>query len=42
MTVIAAAPTAAELSQQLNRARADVLVLDYNLTRGDGLCIVCE
>jgi two-component system, NarL family, response regulator DevR len=37
MTVIAAAPTVAELSQQLEGARADVLVLDYDLARGDGL-----
>jgi DNA-binding NarL/FixJ family response regulator len=37
MMVIAAAPTVAELSQQLERARADVLVLDYDLARGDGL-----
>jgi two-component system response regulator DevR len=37
MTVVAAAPTVAELSQQLDGARADVLVLDYVLARGDGL-----
>lgn len=37
MTVIAAAPTVSELSQQLNGASADVLVLDYDLARGDGL-----
>ncbi len=37
MTVIAAAPTVAELTQQLDGARADVLVLDYDLARGDGL-----
>jgi DNA-binding NarL/FixJ family response regulator len=37
LTVIAAAPTAVELSQQLDGARADVLVLDYDLARGDGL-----
>jgi two-component system, NarL family, response regulator DevR len=37
LTVIAAAPTAAALSQQLGGARADVLVLDYDLTRSDGL-----
>jgi len=37
MAVIAAAPTAAALSQQLEGARADVLVLDYDLARGDGL-----
>jgi len=37
MTVIAAAPTVGELSQQLDGDRADVLVLDYDLPRGDGL-----
>jgi DNA-binding NarL/FixJ family response regulator len=37
LTVIAAAPTAAELSQQLDGARPDVLVLDCDLARGDGL-----
>jgi DNA-binding NarL/FixJ family response regulator len=37
MTVIAAAPTVSELSQQLDGASADVLVLDYDLARGDGL-----
>ena len=37
LTVIAAAPTAAELSHQLEEAGADVLVLDYDLARGDGL-----
>ena len=37
MTVIAAAPTVGELSQQLAGDRADVLVLDYDLARGDGL-----
>jgi DNA-binding NarL/FixJ family response regulator len=37
MTVIAAAPTVAELSQQLNGTSADVLVLDFDLARGDGL-----
>jgi DNA-binding NarL/FixJ family response regulator len=37
MTVIAAAPTVAELSHQLDGAAADVLVLDYDLARGDGL-----
>jgi CheY-like chemotaxis protein len=36
LTVIAAAATAAELSHQLDGARADVLVLDYDLTRSDG------
>jgi two-component system, NarL family, captular synthesis response regulator RcsB len=37
MTVIAAAPTVAELSQQLSGTFADVLVLDFDLARGDGL-----
>ena len=37
MIVIAAAPTVGELSQQLGGDRADVLVLDYDLARGDGL-----
>jgi two-component system, NarL family, response regulator DevR len=37
LTVIAAAPTAAELSHQLEGASADVLVVDYDLARGDGL-----
>jgi DNA-binding NarL/FixJ family response regulator len=37
LTVVAAAPTMAELSQQLNGAAADVLVLDYDLGRGEGL-----
>jgi DNA-binding NarL/FixJ family response regulator len=37
MIVIAAAPTVGELSQQLDGDRADVLVLDYDLARGDGL-----
>lgn len=37
MTVIAAAPTVAELSQQLNRTSADVFVLDFDVARGDGL-----
>jgi DNA-binding NarL/FixJ family response regulator len=37
MTVVAAAPTVAELSRQLDGARADVLVLDYDLVGGDGL-----
>jgi DNA-binding NarL/FixJ family response regulator len=37
MAVIAAAATVAELSQQLDGTRADVLVLDYDLARGDGL-----
>lgn len=37
LTVMAAAPTPAELSHQLGGARVDVLVLDYDLTRSDGL-----
>jgi DNA-binding NarL/FixJ family response regulator len=37
LAVIAAAPTAAELSQQLDGAGADVLVLDYDLARSNGL-----
>jgi DNA-binding NarL/FixJ family response regulator len=37
LMLIAAAATTDELSQQLNGARADVLVLDYDLARGDGL-----
>ena len=37
MTVFAAAPTVGELSQQLDGDRADVMVLDYDLARGDGL-----
>jgi two-component system, NarL family, response regulator DevR len=37
LTVIAAAATAAELSDQLDGARADVLVMDYDLARSDGL-----
>ena len=37
LTVIAAAPTAAELARRLDGAQADVLVLDYDLARGDGL-----
>lgn len=37
MTVIAAAPTVGELSQQLDGDRADVMVLDYDVARGDGL-----
>jgi DNA-binding NarL/FixJ family response regulator len=37
LTVIAAAATTAELSDQLDGARADVLVLDYDLDRSDGL-----
>jgi DNA-binding NarL/FixJ family response regulator len=39
LTVIAAAHTAAELSQQLDGAAADVLVLDYDLARSDGLSL---
>jgi DNA-binding NarL/FixJ family response regulator len=37
MTVVAAAPTVAELSQQLDGTAADVFVLDYDVARGDGL-----
>jgi DNA-binding NarL/FixJ family response regulator len=37
MAVIAAAPSAAELARRLGGVRADVLVLDYDLARGDGL-----
>lgn len=37
MTVIAAAPTVPELSQQLDGAGADAFVLDFDLARGDGL-----
>jgi DNA-binding NarL/FixJ family response regulator len=37
MTVVAAAPTVAELSQLLSVTPADALVLDYDLARGDGL-----
>jgi DNA-binding NarL/FixJ family response regulator len=37
LSVIAAAATVAELSHQLDGTRADVLVLDYDLTPSDGL-----
>jgi two-component system response regulator DevR len=37
LAVVAAAPTPAELAKQLDGTRADVLVLDYDLARGDGL-----
>jgi two-component system invasion response regulator UvrY len=37
LTVVAAAPSAAELATQLDGTRPDVLVLDYDLARGDGL-----
>lgn len=37
LAVVAAAPTAAELATRLDGARADVLVVDYDLARGDGL-----
>jgi two-component system response regulator DevR len=37
LSVVAAATTVAELSHQLDGTRADVLVLDYDLTRSDGL-----
>ena len=37
LTVVAAAPSAPELATQLDGVRPDVLVLDYDLARGDGL-----
>jgi two-component system, NarL family, invasion response regulator UvrY len=37
LVVVAGAATAAELATQLDGARADVLVVDYDLARGDGL-----
>jgi DNA-binding NarL/FixJ family response regulator len=37
LAVVAAAPTAAELALQLDGTRPDVLVVDYDLARGDGL-----
>jgi DNA-binding NarL/FixJ family response regulator len=37
MTVIAAAPTVAELSQELKGTSTDVFVLDFDVARGDGL-----
>jgi DNA-binding NarL/FixJ family response regulator len=37
LAVVAAAPTPAGLAKQLGGARVDVLVLDYDLARGDGL-----
>jgi CheY-like chemotaxis protein len=37
LVVVAAAPTAAELALQLDGTRPDVLVVDYDLARGDGL-----
>jgi DNA-binding NarL/FixJ family response regulator len=37
LTVVAAATTVAELSHQLDGTRAEMLVLDYDLTRSDGL-----
>jgi DNA-binding NarL/FixJ family response regulator len=37
LTVAAVASTAHELAQELNGLRPDVLVLDYDLTRDDGL-----
>jgi two-component system response regulator DevR len=39
LTVIAAAPTVAELSHRLDGAGADVLVLDYDLAGSDGLSL---
>lgn len=37
VTVVAAAPTVADLARRLEGMRPDVLVLDYDLGRGDGL-----
>jgi DNA-binding NarL/FixJ family response regulator len=37
MTVVAAAPSAPELAIRLDGRRPDVLVLDYDVARGDGL-----
>jgi DNA-binding NarL/FixJ family response regulator len=37
LTVVGAAPSAPELATQLDGTRPDVLVLDYDLARGDGL-----
>ena len=37
LTVVAAASSAPELATQLDGTRPDVLVLDYDLARGDGL-----
>jgi DNA-binding NarL/FixJ family response regulator len=37
LTVLAAAPTASELARRLDGRRPDVLVLDYDIARGDGL-----
>ena len=37
LTVLAAASTAAELAKALDGMRPDVVVLDYDLSRGDGL-----
>lgn len=37
LAVVGAAATAPELAHQLGEARPDVLVIDYDLSRGDGL-----
>jgi DNA-binding NarL/FixJ family response regulator len=37
LTVVAAASTATELAHRLDGRRPDVLVLDYDIARGDGL-----
>ena len=37
LTVAAVAPTAAELARELDGLRPDVLILDYDLARDDGL-----
>ena len=37
LTVAAVAPTAAELARELDGMRPDVLILDYDLARDDGL-----
>lgn len=37
LTVLAAAPTAADLAKALDGMRPDVVVLDFDLSRGDGL-----
>jgi DNA-binding NarL/FixJ family response regulator len=42
LTVAAVASTAHELAQALNGLRPDVLVLDYDLTRDDGLAHCCR
>jgi two-component system response regulator DevR len=37
LTVVAAASNAAELARELDGLRPDVLIIDYDLARGDGL-----